>query len=187
MGINLDCYACLRDRHRPLAFRYGGIDAEVRRLSYAAWILWHLGYLSLELPDAFAWLTDRSGSRPTVRIQLPPPPSLGCCDSPTKSIKLARLRALRAGGVDRRKAHRWLSKRMPRILSIARLGGGLPRSQRSAEIRRTMNLEPEVPKESSRYFPSGEAIRLDLRSRAAVLVLANLAGDRRDQSTETEQ
>jgi hypothetical protein len=76
MGINLDCYACLRDRHRPLAFRYGGIDAEVRRLSYAAWILWHLGYPGLELSDAFAWLTDRSGSRPTVRIQLPPHLSL---------------------------------------------------------------------------------------------------------------
>jgi hypothetical protein len=46
---------------------------------------------------------------------------------------------------------------------------------------------PEVPKESSRYFPSGEAIRLDLRSRAVFLALSNLAGDRRDQSTETEQ
>jgi hypothetical protein len=29
--------------------------------------------VSLELLDAFAWLTDRSGSRPTVRIHFPPP------------------------------------------------------------------------------------------------------------------
>src|SRR6266481_7220197 len=35
-------------------------------------ILWRR--VSLELPYAFAWLTDRSGRRPTVRIQLPPPP-----------------------------------------------------------------------------------------------------------------
>jgi len=32
----------------------------------------------LELLDAFALLTDRSGSRPTARIQLAPPPSLRC-------------------------------------------------------------------------------------------------------------
>jgi predicted ATPase len=32
------------ERHRPLAFRYGGVDAGVRCLSYAAWTLWHLGY-----------------------------------------------------------------------------------------------------------------------------------------------
>ena len=30
--------------HRPLAFRYGGADAGVRCLSYAAWTLWQLGY-----------------------------------------------------------------------------------------------------------------------------------------------
>ncbi len=33
-----------RERHRPLAFRYGGPDIEVRCLSVAAWTLWHLGY-----------------------------------------------------------------------------------------------------------------------------------------------
>jgi predicted ATPase len=32
------------DHHRPLAFRYGGADAGVRCLSYAAWTLWQLGY-----------------------------------------------------------------------------------------------------------------------------------------------
>jgi predicted ATPase len=30
--------------HRPLAFRYGGRDAGVSCLSYAAWTLWQLGY-----------------------------------------------------------------------------------------------------------------------------------------------
>ncbi len=33
-----------RGRHRPLAFRYGGLDAGVICLSYAAWTLWQLGY-----------------------------------------------------------------------------------------------------------------------------------------------
>ena len=32
------------ERHRPLAFRYGGVDAGVRCLSYAALTLWQLGY-----------------------------------------------------------------------------------------------------------------------------------------------
>jgi class 3 adenylate cyclase/predicted ATPase len=32
------------ERHRPLAFRYGGADAGVNCLSNAAWILWQLGY-----------------------------------------------------------------------------------------------------------------------------------------------
>ncbi len=32
------------ERHRPLAFRYGGVDAKVMCLSHAAWILWQLGY-----------------------------------------------------------------------------------------------------------------------------------------------
>jgi predicted ATPase len=32
-----------RERHRPLAFRYG-VDSGVRCLSYAAWTLWQLGY-----------------------------------------------------------------------------------------------------------------------------------------------
>jgi class 3 adenylate cyclase/predicted ATPase len=32
------------ERHRPLAFRYGGADAGIRCLSYAAWTLWQLGY-----------------------------------------------------------------------------------------------------------------------------------------------
>jgi predicted ATPase len=32
------------ERHRPLAFRYGGADAGIRCLSYAAWNLWQLGY-----------------------------------------------------------------------------------------------------------------------------------------------
>ncbi len=32
------------ERHRPLAFRYGGVDAGVRCLLFAAWTLWHLGY-----------------------------------------------------------------------------------------------------------------------------------------------
>ena len=32
------------ERHRPLIFRYGGADAGVRCLSYAAWTLWQLGY-----------------------------------------------------------------------------------------------------------------------------------------------
>ncbi len=32
------------ERHRLVTFRYGGRDAGVRCLSYAAWILWHLGY-----------------------------------------------------------------------------------------------------------------------------------------------
>jgi class 3 adenylate cyclase/predicted ATPase len=32
------------ERHRPLAFLYGGADAGVARLSYAALTLWHLGY-----------------------------------------------------------------------------------------------------------------------------------------------
>ncbi len=31
-------------RHRPLIFRYLGVDAGVYCLSYAAWTLWHLGY-----------------------------------------------------------------------------------------------------------------------------------------------
>jgi predicted ATPase len=33
-----------RERHRPLAFRYLGVDAGVLCLSYSAWALWHLGY-----------------------------------------------------------------------------------------------------------------------------------------------
>ncbi len=33
-----------RERRRPLAFRYGGVDAGITCLSYAAWTLWHLGY-----------------------------------------------------------------------------------------------------------------------------------------------
>jgi len=33
-----------RERHRPLAFRYGGADAGVNCLSIAAWNLWQLGY-----------------------------------------------------------------------------------------------------------------------------------------------
>ncbi len=32
------------ERHRPLIFRYLGVDAGVYCLSYAAWTLWHLGY-----------------------------------------------------------------------------------------------------------------------------------------------
>jgi predicted ATPase len=32
------------ERHRPLAFRYGGRDAGISCLSYAAWTLWQLGY-----------------------------------------------------------------------------------------------------------------------------------------------
>jgi class 3 adenylate cyclase/tetratricopeptide (TPR) repeat protein len=32
------------ERHRTLAFRYGGVDAGVRCPSYAAWTLWQLGY-----------------------------------------------------------------------------------------------------------------------------------------------
>jgi len=32
------------ERHRPLIFRYGGFDAGVAGLSYAAWTLWQLGY-----------------------------------------------------------------------------------------------------------------------------------------------
>jgi predicted ATPase len=34
----------LYDRGRHLAFRYGGLDAGVTCLSYAAWTLWQLGY-----------------------------------------------------------------------------------------------------------------------------------------------
>jgi len=33
-----------RERHRPLAFRYGGIDPGVSCLMICAWTLWHLGY-----------------------------------------------------------------------------------------------------------------------------------------------
>jgi len=33
-----------RERHRPLTFRYGGIDAGMICLSYMAWTLWQLGY-----------------------------------------------------------------------------------------------------------------------------------------------
>ncbi len=33
-----------RERHRPLVFSYGGLDAGVICLSYAAWTLWQLGY-----------------------------------------------------------------------------------------------------------------------------------------------
>jgi predicted ATPase len=33
-----------RERHRPLAFRYGGVDVGVLCLSYAAVTLWYLGY-----------------------------------------------------------------------------------------------------------------------------------------------
>jgi predicted ATPase len=33
-----------RERHRPLAFSFGGYDAGVNCLSIAAWILWQLGY-----------------------------------------------------------------------------------------------------------------------------------------------
>jgi len=58
-------------------------------------------------------------AEPRVRIHFPPPLSLGCRDSPTKSIKLARLRALRAAEVHRRRAELWLSRRMGRILSLA--------------------------------------------------------------------
>jgi class 3 adenylate cyclase/predicted ATPase len=32
------------ERHRPLVFRYGGFDAGVGSLSYAAWTLWQLGH-----------------------------------------------------------------------------------------------------------------------------------------------
>jgi predicted ATPase len=43
---NLDNAISLYDpeRHGPLIFRYGGADAGVGSLSYAAWTLWHLGY-----------------------------------------------------------------------------------------------------------------------------------------------
>jgi len=33
-----------RERHRPLAFSFGGYDAGVNCLSIAAWILWQVGY-----------------------------------------------------------------------------------------------------------------------------------------------
>jgi class 3 adenylate cyclase/predicted ATPase len=33
-----------RERHRPLTYRYLGLDARAASLSYAAWILWQLGY-----------------------------------------------------------------------------------------------------------------------------------------------
>jgi hypothetical protein len=49
----------------------------------------------------------------------------------------------------------------------------------------TINLEPEIPKESRKSFLGGGANRLDLRSRAVFLALANLAEDRRGRSTET--
>jgi hypothetical protein len=58
---------------------------------------------------------------------LAPPPSPACGDSPTKSVKSARLRALRVGEVDWRSARRWSIELVSRILSIARFGGGLPR------------------------------------------------------------
>jgi predicted ATPase len=32
------------ERHRPLSFRYGGVDGGVWCLSHAAWTLWQLGY-----------------------------------------------------------------------------------------------------------------------------------------------
>jgi tetratricopeptide (TPR) repeat protein len=32
------------ERHRPLTFHYGGVDAGVFSMSYAAWTLWYLGY-----------------------------------------------------------------------------------------------------------------------------------------------
>ena len=67
-----------------------------------------------------------------------PPASPRCHDSPTKSIKLARLRALRADEVHRREDHRWLRRRIARILSIARLDGGLLRFRkwrRNSSIR----------------------------------------------------
>jgi class 3 adenylate cyclase/predicted ATPase len=58
------------ERHRPIAFRYVGIDAGVRCLVHAAWTLWQLGYpdqalrrgnealaltQSLSLPFSLAW------------------------------------------------------------------------------------------------------------------------------------
>jgi predicted ATPase len=41
---HLEMAITLYDPERPLAFRYGGRDAGVNCLSYAAWTLWHLGY-----------------------------------------------------------------------------------------------------------------------------------------------
>jgi hypothetical protein len=74
-------------------------------------------------------------AEPRVRIHSAPPTSLGYHDSPAKSIKLARLRALRAGEVHRIRAERCLSRRIGRILSIARRGGGLRRFSSGAEVR----------------------------------------------------
>jgi len=71
------------------------------------------------------------------------------------------------------------------FLSITRFGGGLRRFRSVAEIRRFYDLEPEVLKESSKYFLDGGAIRSDLRNRAAFPGHANSEGDRHDRWTET--
>src|SRR5580698_5930135 len=80
-------------------------------------------------------------SRPRVRISLAPPASPACDDSPTKSVKSARLRALRVGEVDWRSARRSSIERISRILSIARFGGGLPRFRSGEGIRQFNEIE----------------------------------------------
>jgi uncharacterized protein DUF72 len=70
-------------------------------------------------------------------------------DFPTKSIKLTRLLALRAGEVHRSSAERWLSRRMGRILSIAPGGGGLRRylsggERKKEEIGRFLARQAEL-------------------------------------------
>src|SRR5262249_23628365 len=57
------------ERHRHLLFRYGGTDAKVRCLSYAAWTLCFLGYLdwALELGNE-AVIVARDASHPHTLV-----------------------------------------------------------------------------------------------------------------------
>jgi predicted ATPase len=57
------------ERHRPLAYRYEGVDAGVLSLSYAAWTLWPLGY-----PDS---ALTRSNEALALAERLSHPRSLG--------------------------------------------------------------------------------------------------------------
>src|ERR1700730_9608057 len=77
----------------------------------------------------------------------------GCRDSPTKWIKIAPLRALRAGEGHRRSTERWLSRRIGRILSIAPEGGGLRRFLSGADVRQRDGFGKQKHRKTSGSVP----------------------------------
>src|SRR3984893_13292462 len=77
----------------------------------------------------------------------------GCRDSPTRRIKTAPSRALRAGEGHRRSTERWLSRRIGRILSIAPEGGGLRRFLSGAEVRQRDGFGKQKYRKTSGSVP----------------------------------